>query len=339
MARRFTGTGWMVLVGAAALALGLIGFGNVNAFAQRIAFVIATGPSSGTYFPVGQTIAGLISHPPGVDRCTHPSACGPAGLIASAQTSPGAYANVVAVESGRVDSALAQSDIVAQAVAGSGAFKKPQSHVRVIAGLFPEDVHLVVATRAHINDIAHLRRKRVSLGAVNSGTAVTARAVLSAFRVRAKTSNEPADLAAQKLQAGKLDAFFFVGGTPVPLVDSLVRSGAAKLLALDGKGRETLIAHVKGLSTATIPAGTYGNSPAVDTVSVQALWIVNDQVSNDVVYGVTRALFNPANRPQLNSGPPAARLISVRRASTGLPAPLHPGAAKFYREVRWLGVH
>lgn len=339
MAQRFTGTRWFVLAGAAAFALSLLGFGNVNALAQRIAFVIATGPSSGTYFPVGQTIAGLISHPPGVDRCARPSACGPEGLIASAQTSPGAFANVVAVESGRVDSALAQSDIVAQAVSGNGAFKRPQSHVRVIAGLFPEDVHLVVAMRSHINNITQLRRKRVSLGAVNSGTAVTARAVLSAFRVKANTSNESADLAAQKLQAGKLDAFFFVGGTPVPLVDGLVSSGAAKLLTIDGRGRDVLLAREKGLSNATIAAGTYGNSPSVDTVSVQALWIVNDQVPNEVVYGVTRALFSPANRPQLDSGPPAARLISIRHAGTGLPAPLHPGAAKFYREVRWLGVH
>jgi TRAP-type uncharacterized transport system substrate-binding protein len=74
-------------------------------------------------------------------------------------------------------------------------------------------------------------------------------------------------------------------------------------------------------------------------VSGQALWIVNDQVSNDVVYGITRALFNPANLKQLRDGPPAARLISIRHASTGLPAPLHPGAVKYYREVRWLGVH
>src|SRR5512146_1516874 len=218
MVRRLTVPGLLGLVGAFLLALlGLAGFGSVNGYAQRIAFSIATGPSSGTYFPVGEIIAGMISHPPGVDRCAHPGVCGPEGLIATVQTSPGAYANVLAVESGRVNSALAQSDIVAQALAGKGAFKKPQRHIRAIAALFPEDVHLVVSVRSRIASIAHLRGKRVSIGAADSGTAVTARAVISAYRLRVRQSSDPPDVAAQKLQSGKLDAFFFVGGPPVPL--------------------------------------------------------------------------------------------------------------------------
>lgn len=316
---------------------GLLGFGTVNSFAQRIAFSIATGPSSGTYFPIGETIAGLISHPPGMDRCARTAACGPEGLIASAQTSPGAYANVLAVESGRADSALAQSDVVAQAVAGKGAFKKPQPHIRVIATLFPEEIHLVVSTRARIASIAKLRGKRVSLGAANSGTAVTARAVLAAFRLRVKASNDPADLAAQKLQSGKIDAFFFVGGAPVPLVDALIESGQATLLPIDGEGRDRLLAHAQGLSEDTISSSTYGHLPAVKTVSVRALWITSDQESADTVFGITRALFSPTNRNLLVQASPSARSISLRRASQDPPAPLHPGAAKFYREMKSQG--
>ncbi|HSM94540.1 MAG TPA: TAXI family TRAP transporter solute-binding subunit [Rhizomicrobium sp.] len=314
----------------------LLGFGTVNSFAQRLSFSIATGPGSGTYFPVGETIAGIISHPPGVARCLNPAACGPEGLIASAQTSPGAYGNVVSVENGRADSALAQSDVIAQAIAGKGAFKKKQVHVRVIGALFPEQVHLVVSTRSHILSLAKLRGKRISLGAINSGTAVTARAVMAAYRVRAKTSSDSPDVAALKLQTGKLDAFFFVGGAPVPLVDTLIESGEATLLPIDGEGRDRLLAHEQGLSADTIPSGTYGRLPTVNTVSVRALWIVSDRVPNETVFGITRALFAPSNRTLLVQGSPAARAISLRRAAQDLPAPLHPGAEKFYREVRRL---
>ncbi|HEY2032568.1 MAG TPA: TAXI family TRAP transporter solute-binding subunit [Rhizomicrobium sp.] len=337
MAQRFAVPGVFGVAIVAVLALaGLLGFGTVNGYAQRISFSIATGPGSGTYFPVGETIAGLISHPPGVARCFNPAACGPEGLIASAQTSPGAYANVLSVENGRADSALAQSDVVAQAIAGKGAFKKKQVHIRAIAALFPEEVHLVVSTRSRISSISMLRGKRISLGAVNSGTAVTARAVLAAYRLRAKTSNDPADLAAQKLQDGKLDAFFFVGGAPVPLVETLIETGHATLVPIDGPGRDRLLASTQGLSADAIPSGTYGGLPAVATVSVRALWIVSDSASNDTVFGITRALFAPSNRSLLIQGSPAARAISLSRAARDLPAPLHPGAERFYREVRRL---
>jgi TRAP transporter TAXI family solute receptor len=320
---------------AACLALaGLIGFGSVKSYAQRIAFSIATGPSSGIYFPVGEAIAGIISHPWGVQRCTRSTACGPEGLIASAQTSAGAYANVLLVESGRADSALAQSDVVAQAVAGKGAFKKKQSHIRSIAALFPEELHLVVAKGSKIDRISKLRGKKVSVGARNSGTAITARAVLSAYRIRAKTSNDAADLAARKLLNGELDAFFFVGGAPVPLIQGLIDSGKATLVPIDGKGRDRLVASSAGVSTDRIAKGTYRGVPVTPTVSVRALWIVRDDEPNTVVFAITRALFHPANRALLAGSAPAARAISLRSASSDLPAPPHPGAEKFYRESR-----
>ena len=330
----------MGLAGIFVLAgLAVTGFGTVNGWAQRISFAIATGPSSGTYFPVGETIAGLISHPPGMDRCSKPATCGPEGLIATAQTSPGAYANVLAVNTGRVDSALAQSDVVAQAVAGQGAFKKKQSDIRTIATLFPEDIHLLASAKSKIHTLADLRRKRVSVGALNSGTAVTAHAVLSAAglltgrRNAIKASNDSADIAAQKIQAGQIDAFFFVGGAPVPLVEALVSSGQAILVPIDGSVRDKLIAEGHGLAADRIAASTYGTAHAVETVSVQAVWIVNDQESADVVYGLTRALFNASNRTLLNQGPHSARLITLAGATQNIAAPLHPGASRFYREA------
>ena len=81
-------------------------------------------------------------------RCDTANVCGPAGLIVSARTSEGTLDNVLSVNNGDVESGLAQSDVVAAAVKGLGPFrsKGKQSHVRVIAALFSEDVHLVVST-------------------------------------------------------------------------------------------------------------------------------------------------------------------------------------------------
>jgi TRAP-type uncharacterized transport system substrate-binding protein len=90
---------------------------------ERIDFKIATGSSSGTYFPIGQMLASLISHPPGVARCEAEGRCGPVGLFAAARASEGSIANARAVNEGRVTSGLAQADIAADAYEGRGAFK------------------------------------------------------------------------------------------------------------------------------------------------------------------------------------------------------------------------
>ncbi len=135
-----------------ALCLCFAGLGVAQPLVPRIAFQISTGPTGGTYFPAGEAIAGLVSHPMGAQRCDKSMLCGPAGLIATARTSEGTAANVAAVESGAASSGLAQSDVVTEAVKGTGAFRKqgPAEHLRVIAALFPEDVHLVVAVSARI---------------------------------------------------------------------------------------------------------------------------------------------------------------------------------------------
>ncbi len=238
------------LVGGALLIA--VSLGSAQSLSPRISFQILTGSTGGTYFPVGQLIAGLLSHPPGVDRCETQPVCGPSGVIISARTSEGAVANVLAVNAGRAESGLAQGDVVAQAVAGQGAFAKSgkQSALRVIADLFPEDVHLLVARKAKIASVADLKGKRVSLGAESSGTSVTARAILAAYGVsekRLKARHDATDIDVQLMSQGKLDAFFFVGGRPVALVDDLLRRGIARLVPIDRAGRDRLIARVPAI--------------------------------------------------------------------------------------------
>jgi uncharacterized protein len=322
--------------------LAAMGIGAAQSTPQRISFAIATGPGGGAYFPVGEGIAGIISHPPGVNRCDMPGVCGPPGLIATARTSDGAVANVLAVNSGQVESALAQSDVVAEATAGTDAFAhgRTQKHVRAIAALFPEDVLVVAAKSARVKSIADLKGKRISVGAADSGTIVTARALLAAYGIaenRVRLSRDPADVAANKLANGQLDAFFYVGSAPVTLVQELVARGAAVLVPIDGVGRKHFLKARPMFAADTILGVTYGTKP-IETVSVRAVWIVNDAQPNDLVYGIARALFNPANRDALESSNPRASLIQLNTAARGLPAPLHPGAARFYREMGVLPV-
>ena len=173
---------FVVLVMGALLTGGNLGAGDQSP--MRVSFQIATGSTEGVYFPVGQAIAGLVSHPLGVGRCDTATVCGPAGVILSARTSEGTTDNLRSVNQGLVDSGFADGDVIAAAIKGEGVFRRPARHLRVIAALFPEDAHLVAAAKSDIHSVTDLRGKRVLVGPADSGAMVRARAILTAYRVR-----------------------------------------------------------------------------------------------------------------------------------------------------------
>jgi TRAP transporter TAXI family solute receptor len=261
---------FVVLVMGALLTGGKLGLSDSEP--TRISFQIATGSTEGVYFPVGQAIAGLISHPLGVGRCDTATVCGPAGVILSARTSEGTTDNLRSVDSGVVDSGFADGDVIADAVAGRNAFRRPVRHLRAIAALFPEEAHLVVAAKSDIQSVSDLRGQRVFLGQPNSGAVFRGRAILAAYRVRAReiVSDETP---VQLLKYGKIDAYFAVAGVPLDSVRELIVHHLARLVPIDGEGRDRLIQMVPQLIPATIAAGTYPGTGAVETVSTRAWWV------------------------------------------------------------------
>ena len=302
-------------------------------------FRIATGPLAGTYFPVGQAIADLISKPPGSAPCGPAGRCGVPGLVATAQASEGSIANVRAVAGGAVDSALAQADVVDWAWRGANMFQKegPRANLRVVASLYRESVHLVARRGAGIAGVRDLAKKRVGLDVPGSGTGVDARLILSAYGLKERdvvVSSLDVGGAADALLAGQIDAFFFVGGWPAPAIADLAAREAVDLVPIEGPGARALSARQPFLSPEVIPAGTYGRHPDVPTLGVGALWIVSAEMDEERVYQLTRALFDPVNRPLLERGHPKAAAIRLGTALDGISVPVHPGAMRYYRLMK-----
>jgi len=169
----------------------------------------------------------------------------------------------------------------------------------------------------------------------NSASLLRARTILSAYRVRARevVSDENA---AQMLKSGKIDAYFAVAGVPLDSIRDLFAQHQARLVPIDGEGRDRLLQMVPQLSAATIQAGAYPGTAAVETVSTRAYWVTRDSAPDSLIYGITRALFNPANRDALAASHPSAREIGQNISAAGSGAPIHPGAARFYRELEKL---
>jgi TRAP transporter TAXI family solute receptor len=299
----------------------------------RVSFQVATGPSGGTFFTIGQAMAGIISHPPGMGRCETSMVCGPSGLILSVRTAQGSFDNLRAVNDGLVESALVQSDMADAAVRGDGPFRRAgaQRNVTVIAALFPEEVHLVAAARSGIADVRGLSAKRVWLGAPGTDAGITARRILAAFHVsvRVVEGDDPDAL----LEAGKIDAFFLTAAAPFGPVSQALADGKAGLVPIEGAAVERLLRQEPQLQHAVIAAQTYPRAPAINTIATRTLWVVNRRVPDALVYGVTRALFNPANHDALAAGHPSAHKIALTSATLELPAPLHAGARRYFREV------
>lgn len=328
-----------LLTAAAALAAGA-GRGAAGAEEPREPryFRISTGSVNGTYYPVGELIAGVVSTPPGARRCEPDGVCGVADLIVVVQTSKGSVENVEAIEAGRVESGFVQSDVAHGAFTGAGIFagREPMTSLRALASLYLESVHLVARQGSSIRGVADLRGRRVSLDVEGSGTLVEARQILAAFDLspdELQPVYAPLGRSIDLMVAGELDALFLVAGYPATAVVELTRDTGAHLVPIAGPQVEALLRKHRFFTPDTIPADAYpGGAEPTPTIAVAALWLVAASVEDQLVHDIAAALWQPAARPILAQGHPKGDAIRLEHALRGVAIPVHPGAARFYRE-------
>lgn len=320
-------------VGAAMIA----GIGATQA--QEINFfTIGTGGTAYTYYPVGGVIANAISNPPGSRPCEEGGSCGVPGLIASAVSSRGSVDNINAILSGLRDSGFAQSDVAYWAATGTGTMdgKEPAKNLRTIAALFEEHIHLVALADSGINSVADLKGKRVSLDEPGSGTYVDAKLILEANGMGVDDVTAEAlkgNAASEALRNGKIDAFFVVAGYPTGGLVELASAEDIKLVPIDGDAAAALTKKYGFFSSSEIPEGTYEGVGSVKTVAVGAQWFTSADKDEELIYQITKALWNDKTRKLLDNGHAKGKAITLETALKGVGVPLHKGAERFYREV------
>jgi TRAP transporter TAXI family solute receptor len=328
----------MRLLTSALVIAALLGAAPGRAAEEITFFRIATGGVGGTYYPVGGLIAQAISNPPGSRPCNTGGSCGVPGLVAVAQSAHGSVANIEAIAAGHVDSGFAQSDIAYWAHTGTAIYLESGKieGIRAIASLYPESIHLVARKGSKIRSILDLAGKRVSLDEQGSGTLVDARLILAAFGLSEKDI-KPSYIkpipAIEQMKAGELDAFFIVAGYPANAVSELASTAGAELIPIEGPEIDVLIKKYGFLTRKSIPEATYEGIGEVNTISVGAQWLVGEQMDEELVYKITKALWNDASRQLLKGSHPQGREITLESALDGIAIPLHPGARRFYVEA------
>lgn len=283
--------------------------------------IIATGGTGGTYYPLGGGLANIVK-----DK---------AGTNATAQVTGASVENMRLLKNGDVDLAFTQSDIADYASKGTEMFKEgPVNNLSAIATLYSETIQIVVPAKSDIQSVSDLKGKKVSVGAPGSGTEANARQILEIYGLKFE------DMDAQRLnfsdsskniQDGVLDAAFVTAGAPTAAVNELAATTGVRIVNLDDAKITDLTQKYPFYAQQIIPAKTYpGQDADVKTVAVRAMLTVRAELDNDLVYNITKSLFE--NTSQLVAINAKAKEITAETGLSGISIPVHPGAAKYFEE-------
>ncbi len=327
---------FVVLVLVAALLL-------VSSAAEaRRFFVIATGGTGGVYYPLGGVLAQALS-----DKVPD--------VIVTAQAGNASVQNCNLIGTRQVESAFVQSNIAFNAFMGVEQFKdKPVKNLRAIASLYPETIQIVARADSGIRTIADIKGKRLIPGDRGSGTEVDTKNVLAALGLAygdfAGTDFLGFSGAAQRLKDKQTDVTFTTAGFPTAAITELATTTDIILVPLDDKTIADMVKTHPFYARVTIPAGTYkGVTRPVPAITTMALWVVDADVPEDVVYRLTNALWEkgkfalrrgagdtadvaPSGAEIMAQFHAQGKNVTLSTALDGIAIPLHAGAAKYYRE-------
>lgn len=293
------------------------------AFAQQHYINILTGGTSGVYYPLGVAMSQLFGK-------AIPDA------KVSVQATKASAENLNLLEAGRGELAFTLGDALSDAWKGNAeaGFKTPLEKLRTVAGIYPNYIQIVASADSGIRTLADLKGKRISVGAPKSGTELNARAVLKAAGLSysdfAKVEYLPFGESVELMKNRQLDVTLQSAGLGVSSLRDLATS--QKIVVVPIPPDVVKKVGDPAYQPAMIPANTYeGQDSAVPAVAIQNFLVTRVGVSDDVVYRMVKAVFE--NNDALVAAHTAAKDIRKENAITSLPAPLHPGAAKYFREI------
>lgn len=284
---------------------------------------IATGGASGTYYPLGGGMAQIFT-----DNV----------LNTTAEVTGASVENMQLIKDGDVDLAFVQSDIADYASKGTLMFKESGAigNLQAVASLYNETVQIVVPGNSDIKSVEDLKGKRVSIGAPGSGVEANALQLLEIHGLTEADLGQVQRLSfgdsTAYIQDGTLDAAFVTAGAPTSAVTELAATAGVRIVNIADDKIAALIEKYPYYTEQTIEKGTYtGFEETVKTVAVKAQLVVRSELGEDLVYNLTKSLFE--NLDKLVAVHQKAAEITPEGALQGVSLEVHPGAAKYFEEA------
>ncbi len=301
------------------------------AIAEEKFVTIGTGGQTGVYYQVGGAICRLVNR--GTKdheiKCTH--------------TTGGSVANINGIRTGDLDLGVAQSDWQYHAYNGTAPDKFPDGKfdgLRAVFSVHPEPFTVVARADSGIKSIDDLKGKRVNIGNPGSGQRGTMEVLMDkmgwsmddfALASELKSSEQSAALC-----DNKVDAIVFTVGHPNGSIKEATTSCDSMLINVDNDAAKGLASDNDFYAMATIPGGMYkGTDNDVTTFGVGATFVSSSDTPEEVVYEITKAVFENFDRFK-KMHPAFANLKEENMIKNNLSAPLHDGAVKYYKERGWM---
>ncbi|CAG0979129.1 hypothetical protein RHDC4_01767 [Rhodocyclaceae bacterium] len=296
----------------------------VTASAHAADFVgVLTGGTSGVYYPLGVALSQIYGK-------AMPDA------KTSVQATKASAENLNLLQAGRGEVGFSLGDSLAEAWKGNeeAGFKAPLKKLRTLAAIYPNYIQIVANADSGIKTLADLKGKRVAVGAPKSGTELNARDIFKAagmsYKDFAKVEYLPFGESVELIKNRQLDATLISAGLGVAAVRDL--STAIKIVIVPIPADVVAKIGEAAYQAGTVPANTYnGQAADVPTVAIQNFLVTHEGVPAETVYKMTKSMFD--NLDQMVTAHAAAKAIRKEDAAKAPPAPLHPGAEKYYREI------
>ncbi len=293
-----------------------------NSGSEKYNLIIGTGGVGGTYYPLGGALASVWTKY--LDNVT-----------VSAQSTGASVENTQLLENGEVELALTQNDLAEYAVKGEYMFTKKYEKMQLIGRLYSEPIQVFVRNDSGIKSIADMAGKRISVSYPGSGANANAEQLLGVFGITVndiKAEYPSNSDTADRMKDGLLDGMLTTTGAPNATFQEMCMSADCTLLSLSDEDCDKIIAQYPFFAKYTIPAGSYeGQTEDVQTLCVQSVLAVSTDLSEDLVYDLTKTLWE--NQTELSGMLSALSDLSVDNALEGITIDYHPGAVKYYKEI------
>jgi hypothetical protein len=318
----------LLVVMSVLIALTLVFAGQV--FAAKKFFAITTGGTGGTYYPLGGLLAQALT-----ERVPD--------VVVTGQAGNASVANCNLIKDHQIESAFVQNNVAYSAYEGKDQFAgKPVKNLRGIASLYPETIQIVARADSGIKSLKDIKGKKLIPGDRGSGTEVDTLNVLAAQGLTYKDFAGVDWLgfsgASQRLQDKQADVTFTTAGWPTAAITELAMSTNIVLVPIEEALINKITKTYAFYSKVVIPKGTYkGMTADVATITTMAQWVVDEQVPEELVYNLTKALWEKS-KDGLSGADVMAKVhakgkdVQLKTALSGMAIPLHPGAAKYYKE-------
>lgn len=282
---------------------------------------LLTGGEAGVYFPLGVAMADIIDS--SLDN-----------VSATGVSSGASVSNAEQLNNGEAQLALVQNDIAFYGAEGSNMFNEVLDNYSGVFTIYPETVQLVTLADSGIESVADLEGKRVAIGDMGSGTEANANQIIEAHGMTVDDIDAQyldfAD-ASTNLQDGNVDAAFVTAGTPTGAIQELSASADVKIVSFDEDAMDSLMEEYTYYTKQDIPADAYDNfDSTASTVAVQAMLIASNDIPEDQMYEMTKAIFD--NLDQMANAHVRGEELSLDTAEEGMSIDLHPGVQRYYDE-------